>query len=181
MFEASQVEYFRSTAPMPSIVSRYATPLITGLFLVSLISGIALFFHLGGATFRGMHEWLSLVLIVPFLAHIWKNWRPFLNYFKRWPMAIALALSVIASVPFAIPSSDGGTGGNPMVAVAGAVQNASVTAVAALYNKTPEDMMDALKSQGLIVTSPDQTLLEVANASDKSGRDVISALARVKR
>ncbi len=166
---------------MPSFVSRYATPLITGLFMVSLVSGIALFFHVGGATFHGMHEWLSMVLIVPFIAHIWKNWRPFLNYFKRWPMAIALALSVAVSIPFAIPSSSGSTGGNPLVAVAGAVQNAPVTAVAALYGKTPEDMMDALKSQGLTVTSPDQTLLEVASANDKSGRDVIFALSQVKR
>ncbi|WP_346910556.1 DUF4405 domain-containing protein [uncultured Roseibium sp.] len=166
---------------MLSFVSRYATPLITGLFMVSLVSGIALFFHVGGATFHGMHEWLSMVLIVPFVAHIWKNWRPFLNYFKRLPMTIALALSVAAAIPFAIPSSDGSTGGNPLVAVAGAVQNAPVTAVAALYGKTPEDMMDALKSQGLTVTSPDQTLLEVASASDKSGRDVIFALAQVKR
>ena len=166
---------------MPAFVSRYATPLITGLFMVSLVSGIALFFHVGGATFHGMHEWLSMVLIVPFIAHIWKNWRPFLNYFKRWPMAIALALSVAVSIPFAIPSSSGRTGGNPLVAVAGAVQNAPVTAVAALYGKTPEDMMDALESQGLTVTSPDQTLLEVASANDKSGRDVIFALAQVKR
>ncbi|WP_417675619.1 DUF4405 domain-containing protein [Roseibium sp.] len=166
---------------MPSFVSRYATPLITGLFMVSLVSGIALFFHVGGAAFHGMHEWLSMVLIVPFIAHIWKNWRPFLNYFKRWPMAIALALSVAVSIPFAIPSSSGSTGGNPLVAVAGAVQNAPVTAVAALYGKTPEDMMDALKSQGLTVTSPDQTLLEVASANDKSGRDVIFALSQVKR
>ena len=166
---------------MPAFVSRYAPPLITGLFMVSLVSGIALFFHVGGATFHGMHEWLSMVLIVPFIAHIWKNWRPFLNYFKRWPMAIALALSVAVSIPFAIPSSSGSTGGNPLVAVAGAVQNAPVTAVAALYGKTPEDMMDALESQGLTVTSPDQTLLEVASANDKSGRDVIFALAQVKR
>lgn len=32
---------------MTAIFMRYATPLITTLFLVSLISGIALFFHVG--------------------------------------------------------------------------------------------------------------------------------------
>ena len=52
---------------MPAILNRYATPLITGLFLVSMISGIALFFHWGSAWFHGMHEWLSMVLIVPFV------------------------------------------------------------------------------------------------------------------
>lgn len=61
---------------MKPLLLRYATPFISGLFLVSLISGIALFFHLGNATFRGMHEWLSMVLILPFVLHLWKNWRP---------------------------------------------------------------------------------------------------------
>ncbi|MGE8104358.1 DUF4405 domain-containing protein [Allorhizobium sp. NPDC080224] len=58
---------------MPNILSRYATPFTTGLFLISLISGIALFFHLGTAAFREMHEWLSMVLILPFVLHLWKN------------------------------------------------------------------------------------------------------------
>ena len=49
---------------MPTLLQRYATPLITGLFLVSLISGTALFFHIAQSTFREMHEWLSLVLVV---------------------------------------------------------------------------------------------------------------------
>lgn len=75
---------------MPNLLSRYATPLTTGLFLVSLISGIALFFHYGTAAFREMHEWLSMVLILPFVLHVWKNWRPFLAYFKRLPMALSL-------------------------------------------------------------------------------------------
>ncbi len=46
---------------MPAFLARYATPLTTGLFIVSLVSGIALFFHWGGAAFHGMHEWLSMV------------------------------------------------------------------------------------------------------------------------
>ncbi|MCB1455931.1 MAG: DUF4405 domain-containing protein, partial [Nitratireductor sp.] len=61
---------------MPDLLSRYATPFISGLFLVSLISGIALFFHVGPSGFHGMHEWLSMVLIAPFVLHLWKNWKP---------------------------------------------------------------------------------------------------------
>ena len=53
---------------MSSLLSRYATPLTTGLFLVSLVSGIALFFHLGAAAFHGMHEWLSMALMATLVA-----------------------------------------------------------------------------------------------------------------
>lgn len=165
---------------MPTFVSRYATPLITGLFLVSLISGIALFFHFGAATFHGMHEWLSMVLIIPFIAHIWKNWRPFSAYFKRSPMAIALALSLVAAVAFALPTMSGETTGNPLMAVASAVQNGSVTTVSALYGKTPEEMTAILTSKGWTVTSADQSLLEIAAASGKGSRDVIMFLSEMK-
>lgn len=90
---------------MPSIVSRNATPLISGLFIVSLVSGVALFFHFGSSYFHGMHEWLSVVLIVPFVLHLWKNWRPFANYFKRGPMAVSLVASLAAAMVFVVPGA----------------------------------------------------------------------------
>ena len=100
---------------MPPIVNRYATPLVTGLFLVSLVSEVALFFHWGAAWFHGMHEWLSMVLILPFGLHLWKNWRPVVGYLKRAPLWIAMAASVALAGLFVLPvaGSSGGTGGRP--------------------------------------------------------------------
>ena len=75
---------------MPKLLSAYATPFVTGLFLISTISGLALFFHVGPRGFRGMHEWLSLVL----LALYWHPWLPvgvlidlllLSAVFLRWP------------------------------------------------------------------------------------------------
>ena len=73
---------------MKALLLKYATPFIAGLFLVSLVSGVALFFHVGNATFHGMHEWLSMVLILPFVLHLWKNWKPLFAYLSGAPMAI---------------------------------------------------------------------------------------------
>ena len=73
---------------MQTFINRYATPLVTGLFLVSLISGVALFLHWGSGWFHGMHEWLSMVLILAFVLHLWKNWRPMTAYLRRAPMAL---------------------------------------------------------------------------------------------
>jgi len=61
---------------MTNLLNRYATPFITGLFVASLVSGVALFAHIGTGAFRDMHEWLSIVLIVPFILHLWRNWKP---------------------------------------------------------------------------------------------------------
>ena len=43
---------------------------------------------------------IVLVLILPFVLHVWKNWRPFLAYFKRLPMALSLGLCVVAGLVF---------------------------------------------------------------------------------
>ncbi|MEZ5684819.1 MAG: hypothetical protein R3D78_02530 [Paracoccaceae bacterium] len=48
-------------------------------------------------------EWLSMVLIVPFVLHIWKNWRPITIYLKRAPLWIALAVSTVAAAAFVLP------------------------------------------------------------------------------
>ncbi|MEI2384571.1 DUF4405 domain-containing protein [Breoghania sp. JC706] len=163
---------------MPAFLSRYATPLTTGLFLVSLISGIALFFHWGSGLFHGMHEWLSMVLIVPFVLHIWKNWRPFSSYFKRPAMGIALALSIVAAAIFMIPAS-GGSSGNPLVAVMGKLQASSVETVAPIFGHTGESLAAALKAKGYTVASTQMTLDDVAKASGKSGIDMARTLGSI--
>ncbi|MGR6469021.1 DUF4405 domain-containing protein [Rhizobium sp. PAMB 3182] len=168
---------------MPTLFQRYATPFTTGLFLVSLISGIALFFHYGSAYFHGMHEWLSMVLIAPFLLHIWKNWRPFVNYLKRPPMAIASGLSLAAAIAFAVPAmtETAGASGNPMVAISQAITGGTVADVAPLFGHTPESLATALQEKGLTVTSADSTIADVAKASGVADREMMSYLASSRK
>ncbi|MCB1483013.1 MAG: DUF4405 domain-containing protein [Rhodobiaceae bacterium] len=162
---------------MPDLLSRYATPFISGLFLVSLISGIALFFHVGPSGFHGMHEWLSMVLIAPFVLHLWKNWKPLLGYLRRASMAIALAISVIASIPFLYPvSGSGRAGGPPQFALARLVINGSVAEVAPVLDMTAEALMEKLAAAGFTVTGPDQVLTDIAKASGKADADLVAVL-----
>ena len=153
---------------MKTLVNHYATPLITGLFVVSLVSGLALFLHVGPSGLHGMHEILSLVLIVPFVAHLWKNWRPFAAYFRRAPMMIGLALSVAMVVPFLIPS-DSAEGGD-RAAIFGLVRTvtgATPAEVAPLLHTTPEALEAALTAGGVPV-GKGQTLAEAATLAGKS-------------
>ncbi|MBP1853483.1 DUF4405 domain-containing protein [Rhizobium halophytocola] len=166
---------------MSQLFSRYATPFITGLFLVSLISGIFLFFHVGNAAFHGMHEWLSMVLILPFVLHIWRNWRPFCNYFKRLPMAAALAVSIVAAVAFAWPSltgtTTGGRGGNPAFAMAGIVTAATPAQLAPIIDKTEDEVITGLKAAGFTAAASDKKLAEIAADSGKPSNDLMSVIA----
>ena len=163
---------------MKSILYRYATPFTTGLFLVSLVSGVALFFHVGPAAFHGMHEWLSMVLILPFVLHMWRNWRPMLSYFKHLPMAIALVLSLVAAGIFFIPTSEG-AGGPPQMVFLQTVLKGKVSDVAPLLGSTPEAIVAKLNEGGLPATADDR-LHDVAAKAGKSDMHLLEVLNAAK-
>lgn len=168
---------------MPSLLSRYATPLTTGLFLISLFSGVALFFHFGTSAFREMHVWLSMVLILPFVLHVWKNWRPFLAYFRRLPMALSLALCLVAGVIFAWPAITGtatGAGGNPAFAMINVVASGTPTQVAPLLGKSDQEIVTALKEAGFTAADTARPLSETATASGKDTMALMATLSALK-
>ncbi|MGB0747487.1 MAG: hypothetical protein ACPGO3_01965, partial [Magnetospiraceae bacterium] len=105
---------------MRDTLKKYGTTFTVGLFLVSAISGGFLFFHVSTPLFHGMHEWLSMLLLLPVGLHLWKNWTGFARYFRQKTIALPLAVSLAAAVAFAAPSlTMEGPGGNPMrVAIA---------------------------------------------------------------
>ena len=169
---------------MQDLYQKYATPFITGLFLVSLISGLALFFHVGQSYFHGMHEWLSIVLIVPFVLHVMKNWRPFVSYFKRPPMMIAMVASLAGALVFALPamtSTQAGGGGNPMRGLAMTIEKAKLSVVAPLFGHDGASLQAALTENGLTVTSPEQTIDDIAKASGKDGFEVLGTVVSLKK
>ncbi|MDV7269921.1 DUF4405 domain-containing protein [Thioclava sp. A2] len=171
---------------MLSFLNRYATPLITGLFLVSLISGVALFFHFGSSYFHSMHEWLSMVLIVPFVLHIWKNWRPMLCYFKRPAFAVSMVASLIAALVFVYPVATGGgegagPGGRPAAfALVQKVMGASVGEMAAVLDVPEATLTAKLEAAGYTVASGDVSLTSLAAASGKSEMEIAAVLVAAK-
>ncbi len=164
---------------MTSFFQRYATPLITGLFVVSLISGTALFFHFGTAWFKGMHEWLSMVLILPFVLHLWKNWRAMTVYFAKPAFALSMAVSLIAALAFVYPGhGEGGAGGPPPLALSNQILQNTPAAVAPLVGKTPETLAAQLLTAGYKVSGADQTLSDIAKASGRDAFDIEALLVQ---
>lgn len=162
---------------MTKIFSRYATPLITGLFLVSLISGVALFLHIGPGGFHGMHEWLSMVLILPFLLHLWKNWRPMTAYFRHMPMVVALVVSALAAGAFLMPTGAATTaGGPPQFQLAHLVLTQPLENVAPAIGLTPDALAARLTAAGYDVTGQSQTLADIASAAGKTEADLAAVL-----
>jgi hypothetical protein len=152
-----------------------ATPLATGMFIVTATSGIALFFHVAPAAFHAMHVWLSMVWLLPFGLHIWRNWHPFIAYAKRGALFVPVLVCVTIALPFAYAGLAGGreTPGFKMTAV---LTQASIDTLAPVLKTTPDQLVEALKQHGFHVASTAQTIRTVAAASGKPPNEVLFAI-----
>ena len=155
---------------------RYGTPLIAGLFAVSAVSGIALFFHWSSRSFHAMHEWLSMLLLAPFVLHLWKNWKPLLAYAKRKTLIIPLVLSVVVAVPFAMTAGKGARSGNPAFQTVALMTQSSIAELAPVFRSTPETLLLHLQQRGYQATSIDQSPRTIADASAVSANEVLFAM-----
>ena len=163
---------------MPSILQRYATPLTIGLFLVSLVSGLALFFHIWPGVFHGMHELVGLFLIVPFGLHIWRNWRPLANYLAKPAFSATIAACLVAAVGVGLVSSiGGGRHGPSQFALLEALTASTPAKLAPALGTDAETLVAALRAHGFVTAVVDAPLTEIAANSGKDNGDLASALA----
>ena len=160
---------------------RYATPLITGLFLISLISGVMLYFHLLGGYVRSMHELLSLVLIIPFVLHLWRNWRAFLGYFKRPSFLVSIAVCMVAAgyfVATAGPQRGRERGGlPPQFALVHKMMGQTPEKLAPLFGKTPEQLVEQLKAAGFKDALAQISMSEIAAKAERDENAIVALLA----
>ena len=161
---------------MTPTLKRYATPLITTFFVVSLVSGLALFFHVGGQAWHGIHEWLSVVLILPVALHLWKNWRPMVSYLKRTPMMVAFVAAVALSLPFFMVDTEDARGGPPQFAFADRVFASNAAGVASVLGVPEEVIVARLDGAGFDMSSPDLPLREIAALSGKNAFELSAVL-----
>lgn len=154
---------------------RYGTPLTVGLFAVSTVSGIALFFHWAPRNFHAMHEWLSMLLLAPFALHLWKNWKPLTAYAKRKTLLVPLALSIVVAVPFAVMTGKG-RAGNPAVQTVALLTQASLADLAPAFRSTPETLLQQLQQRGYNASSTGQSPTDIGSASAVPANEILYSL-----
>jgi 4-amino-4-deoxy-L-arabinose transferase-like glycosyltransferase len=157
-------------------VLRFATPFTAGLFLVAVVSGVALFFRLGTRYFFDMHVWLSLLLLVPFALHLWRNWSSLIGYLRGGRLALPLVVCGLLGVAFVVPAMMGQGGGDPGFVAFNLLLDGPLKAVAPLVHRSAEEVATQLRAKGYVVVSINSTLGEIAS---KSGRDPPDVLADV--
>ncbi|SDU17353.1 hypothetical protein [Stappia sp. ES.058] len=164
---------------MTRFLKTHGTTFTIVLFTVSAVSGLFLFFHFGSAYFHSMHEWLSLVLILPVGVHLWRNWNGFSTYLKQGRLTIPLVIGLVGSLAFALPAmTSTSSGGNPVRAALSAIEQGTVAEVAPLFDLSAAELTARLEAKGYRLGAGGQSLADIANASGKqTGPALISDIA----
>ena len=164
---------------LKSFLFRFGTPLTAGLFLVSAVSGVALYVHAAPGVFHEMHEVLSMVLLGPVVIHLWRNWKALAGYVRRPPMAIALALSLAAAGLYAYEGlSRSGSGGNPAIALLRQAQQAPLSTLAPVLKFDEATTVQKLAAAGIAAPQPGETLAALAARSGRDPMEILAALLR---
>ena len=160
--------------------SRYllgvATPMTVALFLVSGVSGVALFFHWTPGLFHSMHEWLSVALLAPVaILHVVKNWRPLVGYARRGAFYLPFALALAVAAPFAVAGWNGA--GVPLgVRSARLLTQTRLGDLAPVLGTTPEDLMQSLTRLGAAPRSANDTLDGIAAAAGTNAAELLTSV-----
>lgn len=163
---------------MLSSLKALATPFTLGLFLISAVSGVALFFHLGEGSFHEMHEWLSMALLIPVGVHVWRNWAGLTGYVKRGRLLLPVGLSCAVALGFAAPGLlDAGGGGNPGFAAVNLLLQERLSTVAPAVRLGADQLASRLRAMGYTITANDATLRDIAVASGREPPRIVSDLA----
>ncbi len=168
---------------MPTLLSPLRNALHHRAFLVSLVSGVAIFFHWGPGAFHGIHEWLSMVLILPFVLHLWKKLASTVRLYEApthgdctggfpfWPRWLIF-------IPSGSPEG-GPRAGNPQ-AVFQLLSNAKIAQSRPLYRQDGSRSGCRTAEGGVCLRAPDMTLSAIASASGKSDRELIGKVAALR-
>ena len=81
--------------PSSSLVQKIATPLTIVTFVISSITGLALFFEFRSRSIPVIHEWLSVLFVVAAGLHIVRHWRSMMRLLKLWWVWVPVVVVVL--------------------------------------------------------------------------------------
>ena len=154
---------------------RWVTPLTMGTFLLSAVTGILLFFKIHLGLIKPVHEWLSWLLVIAAILHLYINWGPGArSVSSRGGRAIFLAFVVLLGLSF-LPLAGQRHHQRPDALVR-ALAGASLESVAQLAHHHPEELLVMLRGQGLAIESESQTLEQIAARNNRQAGDLLGLI-----
>lgn len=157
------------------VLREWATPLTIGVFVVSALTGLTMFFEADTGFGKLVHQWLGWVLVVAVALHVAVNFASFRRHLTkgsgRW---LVMSLVVLAGATFFEPTmppppdepppeaEEETPAPDPVEQLTTAVLHAPLAEVAALADASPETLAAALRTAGFDVRDVAQSLSEIA-------------------
>ncbi|OSM04900.1 DUF4405 domain-containing protein [Magnetofaba australis] len=155
---------------------QWSTPLVIMAGVFVAVTGVLLFFHLGGAA-REAHEWIGLAMAAGILFHVLNHWGTFTSYFSQ-----KLGAGVMGGVALvAIGLVLGGalnSRPNPKGFVLDAFLSAPLAQVAGVLGKSSQELAAQLGAQGITVDGDALSIKQIARANAMEPFHLVEKLAR---
>jgi hypothetical protein len=139
----------------------WITPITTGAFLLTAVTGILLFFHAATGLNKAVHEWLSWVFLAGAILHLALNFAPFKKYLTQRRAQVLMGSFVLLLALSFVPMGEEEHHAPPFVPPIKALAQAPLTTLAQVARTSPEQLRERLADQGLAVTSDQQSISEL--------------------
>ncbi|MCI5125339.1 MAG: DUF4405 domain-containing protein [Candidatus Electrothrix sp. AR5] len=139
----------------------WITPLTTGAFLLTAVTGVLLFFHAATGLNKAVHEWLSWVFLIGAVVHLALNFAPFKKYLTQRKGQVLMGSCVLLLALSFIPMSEKGHHDSPFAPPIKALAHTSLTTLAQVARISPEQLRERLADEGLTVNSDQQSISEL--------------------
>lgn len=171
---------------MQEVLRRYATPLSLVAFAVIGVTGTLMFFGIRGHQLNEIHEWVGIAFVVIAILHVVRNARAFMIMLRQKRSVVTIAVLGIVSAVFvgAALAAIGSEGPNPrrvQAMLTRQLADAPIAKLAPALNMTGDQAVAQLKAGGVTVTSDNQSLNDVAQASHQQTAQLFQILMGAQR
>lgn len=162
-----------------AIQREWVTPIAVGAFLISAVTGVAIFFHIDTGLAKVAHEWLSWLLLFAVLLHVGANFFGFKRYFSSGKALALMGVAMLVLVASFMPlgGERGGEGGKPFMKPVRALAAAPLSTLAAVAKISPEQLRERLaKANVPAPTSDAQSLADLVGPDGRKQMHIMADL-----
>jgi hypothetical protein len=145
----------------------WTTPLVIGIFLLSGVTGIMLFFDKATLLGKNAHMYVGLLFVAGVIAHVISNLFAFKRYLAKTNTRVIVGIFAVILVatfgPFGPQMPAGGQQG--MRKFMDAALNAPVSELAVLVKRDPNTLVQNLRAAGYDIKDPSQSLISATGAT----------------
>ncbi len=139
----------------------WITPITTGAFLLTAVTGVLLFFHAATGLNKAVHEWLSWIFLIGAVFHLILNFTSFKKHLTQRKGQVLMGTFALLLVLSFVPFDEEGHHGSPLIPPAKALARTPLSTLAQVAGTSPDQLRDRLSREGITVASYEQSLSEL--------------------